>query len=134
MKACYSFVSIIACLDLSEFGNGCMILNHPMVHLRTFALIVFVYPYCACKFMSQSAMSFIERTHGGRFVGNCALLAKTTTSPGFFGLKGSVTPTFFGQIAVFCKFLAIVKIWTKDQCWKVIFSPFSTPAIEFRTL
>ena len=61
---------------------------------------------------------------------NIALLAKTTTLPGFCGLKGSVTPTFLGHIALFDKFLLIVKKWTKKSMFtrKFIFSPFSTPA------
>ena len=66
------------------------------ISLRTFTLIVFGHPYCARKFhvaMAQRHSSSAPTEED--LLANIALLVKTTTSPGFCGLKKSVTPTFF---------------------------------------
>ena len=99
--------------------------------LRTFALNVFVHPYCTCKFMSQWC-HIIHRTHAQRkinFAGKCGTFGQNDNFTWILRFKAVGDPHFFfGHITFFDKFLPIVKICTKKSMLEVFFFPFSTPA------
>ena len=109
---------------INKTKNGLDCRDTPL--LRTFALIFFAHPYCESKFMSQWQS---ERAHGGRFIGKYSTFGRTTTSPGFCGLKSSVTPTFFPTHRLLWQIFADCQKMDKKSMLEVyFFSPFSTPA------
>ena len=92
--------------------------------LKTYVLIVFAHPYCACKLMSQ----WFQVIHWA-----CALKTicrhfwpKWKLCQDFLVLKRWWPQHCFGHITFFNKFLPIVIKWAKSQCWKFIFSHLST--------
>ena len=83
----------------------------------------------------NGATSFIEREHGGRFVGKYSTFGQNDNFAWILLKEVGDPHFFFGHIAFVDKFLPIVKKWTKKSMLEVYFFTFSYPrANEFRTL